>query len=185
MLQGRKVAAKWQDKRAVHFLSTADDAAETTQVKRKKKDGSCVKVDCLTVVDQYNKNMNGVDHADQLRNEYPTYRKSKKWWHSLFWFLVDISICNLFILMKESMFHQMKTKSGKAKPRTMLSFRMQLAKQLIGTYREPRKRTMSTNKDTNGNVHLLSKGKRGRCKECREVRGKTATPTTKCDACRP
>ena len=81
MQQGRMVAAKWQDKRTVNFLTTADDAGSFTQVKRKKKDGSSVLVDCPTVVEEYNNHMNGVDHADQLRNVYPTYRKSRKWWH--------------------------------------------------------------------------------------------------------
>jgi hypothetical protein len=41
------------------------------------------------------------DKADQTRTEYPTYRMCKRWWIYVFYFLLDLSVVNAFILMKE------------------------------------------------------------------------------------
>ena len=50
------------------------------------------------VVDKYNKHMDGVDLADQLRQHYSIGRSSYKWYRYIFWFLMDISISNSFLL---------------------------------------------------------------------------------------
>jgi hypothetical protein len=44
---------------------------------------------------------------------------------------MDLAIANAFILMKESPNHILRTNTGKNKRRTLLSFRMNLAKQLV------------------------------------------------------
>ena len=44
--------------------------------------------------------------------------------------MVDVAICNPFILMKESTNHTITTKSGRRRERTQLEFRMKLAHQL-------------------------------------------------------
>jgi hypothetical protein len=77
-----------------------------------------------SVVQNYNMKMNGVDKSDESRTEYPTFPMCKRWWTYIFYFLLDLAITNAFILMKES------TNTGKNKGRTLLSFRMNLAKQL-------------------------------------------------------
>ena len=43
----------------------------------------------LNVIDDYNNFMNGVDVADQLRTNYETRVKSNKWWHPIFWALIN------------------------------------------------------------------------------------------------
>lgn len=83
-----------------------------TEVSRKQKDGSIVNVRCPKVLKQYTQNMNGVNRADQLRSTYSICRKADKWWKYLFWFMVDVAICNSFNLMKESINHSNTTKSG-------------------------------------------------------------------------
>jgi hypothetical protein len=85
--------------------------------------------------------MNGVDHADQLRSTYNTARKSLKWWKYLFFFLLDVSIVNAYLLMRESENHKLSTKNNKEKPRTQIEFRMNLAHQLLGGFTGKRKRT--------------------------------------------
>ena len=50
------------------------------------------------VVDMSNKNMGRVDLPDQLRQHYSVRRPSKRWYRYTFWFLVNLSICNSFIL---------------------------------------------------------------------------------------
>ena len=83
--QKRELSAfKWKDKQVVNFLSTADNPLDATQVDRKQKNGEVLKVPCPSVVPKYNNHMNGVDHADQLRTQYSTYRSSRKWWQYLF-----------------------------------------------------------------------------------------------------
>ena len=49
------------------------------------------------VIDLYNKHMGGVDLADQQR-QYFSIGRSYKWYRYLFWFLLDVSICNSFIV---------------------------------------------------------------------------------------
>ena len=52
------------------------------------------------VVDFYNYNMNGVDLVDQYRAGYVCQQISRKWWHSLAYFMVDAAIVNSFLLWK-------------------------------------------------------------------------------------
>ena len=112
--------------------------------------------------------MNGVDRSDQLRTMYSTARCSSKWWAYLFWFLLDIYISNALILMNESPNHQLTTKTGRPKPRTMLEFRKALACHLIGDYHEGRKRGRVVKPDIHGGGHFPHKAaKKARCEYCK------------------
>ena len=105
--------------------------------------------------------------ADQNRMQYSTARKAKKWWKYLFWFLFDTAICNALVCMKESAYHQMKTKSGKSKKRAHIDFRMNLARQLVAGFMGSRKRHAPSNLDSEGTRHWPTKfPKRGRCVNC-------------------
>jgi hypothetical protein len=50
------------------------------------------------VVSDYNKYMGGVDRADQRRANYGMNRKSRKWWHRLFWGMMDIAFVNAHVI---------------------------------------------------------------------------------------
>jgi len=127
--------------------------------------------------------MNGVDRADQMRTEYPSYRTSRKWWVYLFWFLFDTAITNAFVLMKESPNHQKKTKTGKEKRLTLLEFRMNLAKQLIDKLRVPeKKRPVLAPLDPNAPKLFPMKAKKGRCRECSKS-DLRSEPAMNCKAC--
>ena len=95
--------------------------------------------------------MNGVDRSDQMRTEYSMARSYRKWWTYIFWFLVDLSISNCFF-MNESPNRQQLDEHGSNK-RTMLFFHQQLAKQLMSSYREGRKRKRSVRRDVSGAGH--------------------------------
>lgn len=180
-------AIKWKDKRIVSFLSTAEDGLQVVEVDRKQKDGSVKKVAAPKVVSEYNANMNGVDHADQIRSCYSTYRASRKWWHYIFWFLVDVSIANAFILFKESPAHQKKSRKGNPLKPTILKFRMNLAKELIGTHRAQRKRTAPQISDPMApeDVHMPIEGKKLTCKHCsRPGKGNRHESRVQCKACK-
>lgn len=67
-------------------------------VKRRERKGQEIHVQCPTVVRDYNTFMGGVDHADQLRSAYGIGRRSKKWWHRLFWGLLEIAFINSYVV---------------------------------------------------------------------------------------
>ena len=52
------------------------------------------------IIDDYNHNMNGVDQADQLRVSYSTQLKALRNWLPLFFWILDTSNVNAFILFK-------------------------------------------------------------------------------------
>ncbi len=161
------VAVAWRDKRIVNFLATNENPTAMETTRRRLRDGTQVDVQCPKVVSNYGKYMAGADRADQLRMGYSTCRKAKKWWKYMFWFLLDISVCNSLITMKQSPNHQLQTRRGRPKSRKQLDFRMALAEQLLHGYHGNRKQPATPNVDVEGNFHWPTKfEKRGRCHMC-------------------
>ena len=152
--KGKILAIRWQQNKSrkpVRVLSSVTNpTAPVTTVKRKQKDGSSKDISCPEPIKLHN--MNGVDRNDQMRMEYSTARSCRRWWTYIFWFLVDLSVSNSFILMNESPDHQQLDERGRNK-RTMLFFRQQLAKQLMSGYREGRTRKRSVRPDVSGAGH--------------------------------
>ncbi|GLV38540.1 hypothetical protein CBL_05104 [Carabus blaptoides fortunei] len=87
----------WKDNRIVYFASNYHGTEATTTL-RTQKDGTRHEVACPIVVKDYNVFMGGVDKADQLRTTYGMNRKSRKWWHRLFWGFLDIAFINAYII---------------------------------------------------------------------------------------
>ena len=122
--KGNVVFTKWHDKRDVSFLSTnCSPLAPDVDVQRHNQN-----IAKPAVVAQYNKNKGGVDLADQLRKYYSVGRSCYQWYRYLFWFVVDISICNAFIL-----FNHYRVTQGEGRVK-QLAFRTNLAKQLIAGF---------------------------------------------------
>ncbi|XP_052267419.1 piggyBac transposable element-derived protein 4-like [Dreissena polymorpha] len=162
--KGEQLACVWMDKKPIYTLSTAENPKDIgATVLRKKRNGEVHQVPAPRIIPEYNNNMNGVDHADQLRTEYPTFRTSRKWWTYMFFFILDTAITNGYVVMRESPFHQQRSRTGKAKDRTVLDFRMNLSKQLIGDYCENGAAKMATVKAGHFPGHSE---KRGRCRQC-------------------
>jgi len=90
---------RWYDNRAVTFLSTFVGAEPLMTAKRWCKD-EMKQVSCPKVVDTYNKHMGGVDLLDSLTGLYRCRIRSKKWYHRLFFHLVDIAVVNAWLLYK-------------------------------------------------------------------------------------
>lgn len=177
--KGDLTACVWMDKKPIYTLSTADNPATIASSVTRKVRGVDRQVPAPSIIPEYNGNMNGVDVADHLRTEYGTYRKAKKWWLYLFWFLFDLSLTNGFILMRESANHQRRTKNDRQKPRTMVDFRMALAKLMIGDYTENEGAALATVEAG----HFVMKGeKRGRCRQCSQDKRRREI-ITKCRQC--
>ena len=82
---------------------------------------------------------------------------------------MNLAIANAFILMKESPNHILRTNTGKNKGRTLLSFRMNIAKQLTGNFRGNRKIKHVSNVDPHDVEHWpVENDKRGHCKQSEE-----------------
>ena len=64
-----------------------------------------------------------------MRSYYQSGRTGKKWWRYIFWYHLDVAICNAFVVERLS-----PHVTGTRHRRTLLHFRMDLAKQLIGGF---------------------------------------------------
>ena len=91
--KGNVVFTKWYDKRDVSVISTNCSPLAPDVVVRRNDN-----VSKPAVINLYNQHMGGVDLADQQRQYYSVGRSSYKWYRYLFWFLLDISIINSFIV---------------------------------------------------------------------------------------
>ena len=167
---GNLVASVWKDTKLVCFLSTQSNPVGDQTVNRKQHDGTVIQVPTVPAAISYNKNMGGVDLNDQQRNYYAVGRKSRKWWRSLLWFLVDVSIVNAHILETEAENHR---------TRPQLQFRVELAKTLVGEF-SSHSLSVSEGRLTDG--HWPVETSKGRCKRCLK-RKRTKWCRMACTAC--
>nr|CAH7761067.1 unnamed protein product [Callosobruchus chinensis] len=128
--KGKLSAVKWMDSKCVHVVSNYFCPKETATVLRRNKTGQRETVHCPKAIAEYNKIMGGVDKFDQLHERYAIGRRSTKWWHRILYYLVDMAIVNSFILMNTS-----KKRKG-----DQLTFRLNLARQLINGYSSKKRR---------------------------------------------
>ncbi|KAJ8929133.1 hypothetical protein NQ314_018201 [Rhamnusium bicolor] len=95
------VVLKWMGNKPVFFLGNFHNPRDTELVSRKQNDGSSTQFSCLKLVKDYNKHLGYVDKSDMLKSCYEVDRKSKKWWHRIFWHFLDLTIVIAFIIFKE------------------------------------------------------------------------------------
>ena len=107
-------------------MSTTTQPSEAGTMLRRQRNGSRIPVSCPGAIIFYNLWMGGVDHGDQLRGYYHCRVKSRKFYKYIFYFLLDVTITNAFILYKN--FCSSPTFN------TVKKFCLQLAKELIGDY---------------------------------------------------
>ncbi len=95
------LAVKWKDSKDVYMLSTAHPPIEYPQTRRKK--GGTEQEERWTphcAID-YRRYMGGVDRHDQYMENYRFNRRTVKWWHCIFFYLIDAAITNMWIVKKE------------------------------------------------------------------------------------
>ena len=122
--KGAISAVKWMDNHPVTFLSSFHNPRETTVGKKKNKEGTSTEIFCPEA--EYNKIVGGVNRFDQLRERYALGRCSVKWWHRIFYCLVDVDIVIRFVLWKIN-----KRENGL---QNQLAYRIRLARQLIAGF---------------------------------------------------
>ena len=125
----------WQDTRPVTFMSAGHNPDHTKSIPRKRVDGSIMNVECPISIVDYNKYMGGVDRGDQYRKYYHVHVKSRKSYKYIFWFLFEVCVLNSFILSHYSPCNLPIS--------TYLSYRLQLATELIGNYNSRKRHVIS------------------------------------------
>ncbi|GFO40867.1 PiggyBac transposable element-derived protein 4 [Plakobranchus ocellatus] len=72
-----------------------------TSVKRTQKDGIREQVTCFEAVRDFNMHMGAMDMADMLCGSYGLSRKRTKWWHRLFFGLINRALVNANIVYRQ------------------------------------------------------------------------------------
>ncbi|KAF7277755.1 hypothetical protein GWI33_009177 [Rhynchophorus ferrugineus] len=98
------VCVKWTDYGAIYFLSNYLNPTAVDTTIRKKKDGTNQKVACPKIIKKYNHHMGYVGKIDMLCE---VGRKSKKWWHRILLYFIDLSVVNDFILFKKELLQRL------------------------------------------------------------------------------
>lgn len=120
--KGKVSCLKWKDKRTIQLLSTIHYPTDQIKVNKREKDGRVTEVNCPKAVLDYRKFMGGVDKADMMKSYYGINRKSRKWYHRLFWHFLDTSVVNSYIIFKR------RTKSNMS----LKTFRCEVILSLMG-----------------------------------------------------
>lgn len=131
------VAVRWKDKKGINFLSNYHNPNTMTTVERRQPDGSLKVVPCPTLVKDYNNQMGCVDKADQLKSTYEINRRSKKWWHRIFFHFVDTTVTNAFIIFNKNM-------EGHGQSLKLKDFRINLSVALCGIPHQQERRSRSS-----------------------------------------
>lgn len=95
---------RWKDRRKkpVTVVSNMHNGSSTENVLRTNSSGEKTSIHCPSSIADYNRHMGAVDRFDQYLSAYSVAQKSRRWWLKLFYYLLDSSIVNAFILYKES-----------------------------------------------------------------------------------
>jgi hypothetical protein len=82
---------------------------------------------------EYTTPMGGVDVADQLRASYPSQIRSHKWWHRIFFTMLDVTEVNNYFM------YLSRCKEGRnpvRRPMSHLAFKVALCKALLHGWQE-------------------------------------------------
>lgn len=178
------VATLWQDKRVVRFLSTCCEAEGDDTVERRRKKEGTLSLNCPPVLKLYTKYMGGVDRSDRMVRTYSVSRQSKKWWFRLFYYFLDMSVANSFILYQNSPNHDELSE---------LNYIEKLSLALIGTFSRDdevqtgpqRKRTkaLTIPRLTSGNHWPKNAKKQRECQQCKHSGKKARRSSYICKSC--
>ena len=141
----------------------------------------------------YNSYIGGVDKADMLCSIYGVGRKSKRWWHRIFFGLVSCTLCNAYVVYKKLIEPSIRS----------LEFHRSIAQYLITLNKQPKVgQPLSTPSHGSAKKHrkvsygvpdsirlqnigvhyVIYKKERGRCELCSK-RSTRSRPHSKCYMC--
>ena len=169
---GRLLALAWraESKNKPLIMLSSSGSAKSVAVTTRRG----TRVSKPAVVNTYNYSMNGVDVADQLTVFYSFIRKTRKWWRKLFFYLMEVSTVNSYLLYKQTVIQ----------PRNHLGYRRAVVEQManLSTQEAPtrpgpgaprRAATHDLPQRLNGKLHFIGRSPKDRdCVVCSE-RGTT------------
>ena len=100
---GNLVAMAWYDRRPVYLISTIHPPASVppASVQRASRRGPREDIPCPPAQVDYQKFMGGVDLSDQICSTFSIIRKSRKAWKKLFYYGLEVSLMNSYIIYKQ------------------------------------------------------------------------------------
>ena len=91
----------WKNKQIVKAISSKHGGSVCSIIRQKKgRHGAMEELSKPVSIVDYNQHMSGVDHMDQMIAYYPCTRKTLKWTKKAFYYLMEISVHNCYILYK-------------------------------------------------------------------------------------
>lgn len=160
----RMAATTWFDAKPVSFLSTSANPVGDAKALRWLQ-GERKEIPTTPQQMEYQVHMRGVDLIDQMRRDYTVQFHSRKWWHKLFYFALDSSLQNAWVLYRDYMLRRRERCIG-----GRLGFYLAVAKAFI----EPTvllPRTCSQHNTRPDALHYTvthPQGLRKRCRVCKK-----------------
>lgn len=182
------LALAWKDKRVVSMISTCHNA-NTQEIRRTGKNNIVEVVNKPVVICDYTAKMGGVDRSDHYCTSYSFARKSLKWWRKLYFWILEVSVVNSFIL------YNMERSRNNLRPVSHMAYRKELIKMLVSDVRNLHpKRGRPTSLDSESSVRMnglyhsikVSEGKKTKdCAVCsnRKIPGGRKETSFYCDTC--
>ncbi|XP_035457403.2 piggyBac transposable element-derived protein 3-like [Spodoptera frugiperda] len=94
----------WYDNRVVNLASTYVGSKPSSEVRRfNKKEKTYQNVSCPKAVTVYNRHMGGVDLLDALLGYYRIQIRSKKFYHRIFFHMIDMMTVNAWLLYRRTL----------------------------------------------------------------------------------
>lgn len=121
------ILVKWMDNNAVTTASTCHGVAPLSMVNRySQKDKKIVQVQRPSIITEYSRFMGGTDLMDENLSRYRISVRRKKWWWSIFTWLLDVAIVNAWCLNRYA--------KGKTSC-SQLEFRRAIVQTYLSTYK--------------------------------------------------
>ena len=93
----------WKDKKPVFLISTHEVSIQApifahVVVVPQSRGAVWELIQTTSVLLEYTTFMQGMDVVDQLRASYTSQVRSHKWWHQIFFFLLNMTVVNMYII---------------------------------------------------------------------------------------
>jgi hypothetical protein len=121
----RKAIFMWKDTKPFRVISNYH-GSDLSEVQRKKRNGSVRNVTCPKAMADYGKFMGGVDRANQYSSYYERDRRSKIWWHRIFYSLLEMTLVNSLIC-----YNDLVKDDDKKEKMTLLDFKRSVTMGLL------------------------------------------------------
>lgn len=156
------IGVHWKDSKDLMVLgaNVASNDGRTIVKRRRKEDGSQMDVTAPHLMKDYNRNMGGVDRADQMLSLYQVDRKGHRYYLRIFLDVIEMLLHNAFVCFKQNTAH---------KKTPYLKFKTAVARALMdfGQIAPP---SLPQTQHVPSVMHIPTLSlKKARCAECRKV----------------